>query len=249
MDQMTPWSHIYRRGVLGPELKSGCRLRSYKLTNLSINRRVKKCLGEGTTAFSCWRNVPVQTQRTPNTVALRHYSEGVGSPCQVQHPHFTSKLTEAQRYQDHTAEETRSLGSPSRVKGLVGSLTLQSPPGPRWEGNPTQHCRLSASLSSRPRPVQGNGLFCSLPPLSPKCLAWSHSPDVPPGPFPCPGALFTRSPAWAPGVGGWRSLLPWKLHEPLQRLRGGLVQKGAERGKWLPGKQVSLGLASCKIRF
>ena len=69
------------------------------------------------------------------------------------------------------------------------------------------------------------------------------------GPFPCPGALFTLSPAWAPGVGGWRSLLPWKLHEPLQRLRGGLVQKGAERGKWLPGKQVSLGLASCKIRF
>lgn len=34
MDQMIPRSHIYRRGVLGPELKSGCHLHSHKLTNL-----------------------------------------------------------------------------------------------------------------------------------------------------------------------------------------------------------------------
>lgn len=45
---------------------------------------------------------------TPDMLLLR---DTTGSPCQVQHPHFTSKLTEAQRgeeagCQDHTAEET-----------------------------------------------------------------------------------------------------------------------------------------------
>ena len=58
-----------------------------------------------------WRSAPVQAQTIPGR---RFSSEtlqgGAGRPYQAQHPHFTSKLTEAQRGEarcrGHTEEQT-----------------------------------------------------------------------------------------------------------------------------------------------
>ena len=107
---------------------------------------MKKCLGEGTPAFSCWRNVPVQTQPQTDALAPRHYSGGAGSPCQVQHPHFTSKLTEAQRgeearCQDHTAGDLKPrILKPGKRVGWTSDLAEPSWAKMGGEFNPALPC-------------------------------------------------------------------------------------------------------------